>query len=338
MLFKKAISFTDIHFGRTGNSPQANLDNLEFIDWAIEQGKTWGAETMIFCGDYFDNRHSVAVSTLHYGLRGMEKLNEAFNVIWLPGNHDLFYRDKRDLSSVEFAKLLPNIKVITEPTVMDDVLLLPWLVGDEHKKLPNIKTRYAFGHLEMGGFMMNAKVVMPETGHSVTHSSFVNQEYVFSGHFHIRQQKKNVVYIGNTFPFNYSDAWDQDRGIMMLEWGKDPIFKAWDEQPLFRTMRLSDMINKPNEMLKQKMSARVAIDFDITYEESQVIKEEFIKNYGLRKLELVPQAVSVEAAEFEENVDYQSIDQIVIEGLNSITSKDIQSQKLIAIYNTLKNM
>ena len=32
--------------------------------------------------------------------------------------------------------------------------------------------------------------------------------YVFSGHFHRRQVKGNIHYIGNTFPHNYSDAND----------------------------------------------------------------------------------------------------------------------------------
>ncbi len=339
MLFKKAISFTDIHFGRSGNSPQANLDNLEFIRWAIEVGKTWGAETMIMTGDWHDNRHSLHVSTMNYSLEGMKLLNDAFKVYWLPGNHDLFYRDKRDVSSVEFAHLLPNIEVITKPQIIGDVALLPWLIGDEHSKVGKMKSRYAFGHLEMGGFMMNAKVMMPEDApNAINYKSFVNQEYVFSGHFHIRQQKENVVYIGNSFPFNFSDAWDEHRGIMLLEWGKDPIFEAWPDQPLFRTMTLSDLLNRPNQLLKPKMTARVFIDIDITYEESQVIKDTFIADYQLRKLELAHQAKSVENQEFIGEIEYQSIDQIVIEGLKSITSTDLDSSKLIEIYNTLKSM
>jgi DNA repair exonuclease SbcCD nuclease subunit len=36
-------------------------------------------------------------------------------------------------------------------------------------------------------------------------------EYVFSGHFHFRQAKENIVYTGNIMPFNFADAWDEDR-------------------------------------------------------------------------------------------------------------------------------
>ena len=35
------------------------------------------------------------------------------------GNHDLYYREKRDLNSIEFARDLPNIVMIDEHFVQD---------------------------------------------------------------------------------------------------------------------------------------------------------------------------------------------------------------------------
>ena len=55
---------------------------------------------------------------------------------------------------------------------------------------------------------------------------FEHQEYVFTGHFHKRQVKDNIIYTGNAFPHNFSDAWDDERGWMFLEWGKEPEFFA----------------------------------------------------------------------------------------------------------------
>ncbi len=46
-IFDKAIVFTDIHFGRSANSVIANKDNLDFFDWAIDEGKTWGASSWV---------------------------------------------------------------------------------------------------------------------------------------------------------------------------------------------------------------------------------------------------------------------------------------------------
>jgi hypothetical protein len=342
-LFKKAVTLTDVHFGRQGNSPQANQDNLDFIAWFIEEAKTWGAERCIMMGDWHDNRHSLHVSTMHQSLKAMEMLNEAFEVVhWIPGNHDLFYRDKRDISSISFAKHLPNIKIVDKPTTVAGVTFLPWLIGDESLKLRDTRSRYIFGHLEMGGFMMNAKVEMPETDHGLKASSFIHQDLVFSGHFHIRQQKGKVIYTGNTMPFNFSDNWDEERGMMFLEWGKDPFFKAWPDQPLFRTMRLSELLNKPQQLLKPKMTCRVGIDVDISYEEAQLIKDTFVSDYGLRKIELAPQSSSsVNDQEFTGEVIYQTVDQIVVDGLMSVKDTGgggIKAETLVEIYKALPNL
>lgn len=341
MIFKKAFTITDLHFGRSSNSNLANQDNLDFIDWAVEEARTWGADTCIIMGDYFDNRSSVAVSTLNYGLEGLEKLAKHFQVKFIVGNHDLFYRDKRDMTSTVFAKHINNIELITDPITIgnndkDSITFLPWLVGNEHKTVKNIKSRYVFGHLEMNNFLMNAKVPMPYNKEHLDSDSFKQgPEFVFSGHFHFRQAKDNVVYTGNIMPFNFSDAWDEDRGMMFLEWGKDPTFREWPKQPTYRTMNLSDLINKPKTMLREKLTARVFLDMDITYEEAQVIRDEYAKQYGVRKIELLHVPKQGMNQEFVGEVNFQSVDQIVQEGLDSINSDKIDKNKLIGIYQDL---
>jgi DNA repair exonuclease SbcCD nuclease subunit len=341
-LFKKAVTLTDIHFGRTGNSPVANQDNLDFIDWFIEEARTWGAETCLMLGDWHDNRHSLHVSTMHYSLEGMQKLNDAFKqVIWIPGNHDLLYRNKRDISSIEFARHLPNINVIREPTTIGGVTVLPWLVGDEHKMMKSVKSRYVFGHLELPGFMMNAKVPMPHSGVGIEAEDFdsINEtEYVFSGHFHFRQAKGKVIYTGNPFPFNFADSWDEDRGMMFLEWGKEPEFKAWPDQPLFRTFTLSQLLNDTERMLKPKLTARCTLDIDISYEEAQLIKETFVQSHSLRKIELIHAPRDYGVQEFNEEVIFQSVDQIVVDGLLSVQSPTMKPDKLVEIYRSLPDL
>jgi DNA repair exonuclease SbcCD nuclease subunit len=339
-LFTKAVALTDIHFGRSTNSPVANQDNLDFIDWFIEEAKTWGADTCFMCGDWHDNRNAIAVSTLNYSLEGMQKLNDAFKVVhWLPGNHDLLYRNKRDVSSIEFGRALPNINIIRHPTTIGGVSLLPWLVNDEPKSMKGLKSRYIFGHLELPGFMMNAKVPMPSHGGAVTADDFEGNEYVFSGHFHFRQSIKNVVYIGNVFPFNFADAWDEDRGMMFLEWGKEPYFKAWPDQPLFRVFKLSQLLNEPQKYLADKLTARVVLDIDISYEEAQVIKDEYVSGTGVRRMELVHQPRAQEDQTFsDEDVVFQSVDQIVTEGLLDVKSKGFDPNKLVEIYKALPNL
>jgi DNA repair exonuclease SbcCD nuclease subunit len=335
-LFDKIVGFTDIHFGRKGNDRQANQDNENFISWFIEEAHAWGAKQCVFLGDWHDNRHNLHVGTLSSSLSNLERLSKAFDKVWfIPGNHDLFYREKRDISSIEFARNIGNIEIINEVRVEGDVAFMPWLVSEEWKQIPEIKSRYMFGHFELPNFFMNAMVEMPDHG-GLNQTHFQNQEYVFSGHFHKRQARGKVIYIGNAFPFSFADAWDDDRGMLLLEWGQEPFFKEWPGAPTYRTMKLTEVLEAPEKFIVGKSYNRISIDCDISYEEAQFVKETFIAQFGARKIDLVPLNKEEADQEFDDNVIFQSIDQIVIEGLNSVQSTGIDTKTLVEIYKGLQ--
>ncbi len=334
-MFNKAVIFSDLHFGRSGNSPIANKDNLNFLEWAIDEAKTWGATQCFMLGDWFNNRNSIGVASFNAALSGLEMVSAAFEKSWfISGNHDLFFRDRRDITSIEFAKHIPNIYVVNDPFTIDEVTFLPWLMPGEDKTL-DLRSRYVFAHLELSGFMTNTRYTMPDTEHSQKADSFVNQEYCFTGHFHQRQFRKNVCYIGNAMGFDFSDDGDPDRGIMLLEYGKEPIFKTWPQQPLYSSMNLSEILDRPEKLLRQNMTVRANIDVVLSYEEAQEIRDVLTKSFSLRKLELVNG--KLEEEEFNDtNVQFHTVDQIVIAGLESVQSSELSPARLIQIYNTLR--
>ena len=291
-LFKKAAAFTDIHFGLKSNSQLHNDDCLNFVKWATAKAKSEGCETCFFLGDWHNNRASINIVTLNYSLRALEHLNDNFErVYFIPGNHDLYYRDKRDIQSVEWARHLPNVTIVNDWFDSGDVVIAPWLVGDDHKKLLKKKGKYCFGHFELPGYLMNAMVAMPEHG-EMSVDALQGFEHAYTGHFHKRQTKRNVTYIGNCFPHNYADAGDDDRGLCILEWGQQPKYYSWPDQPKYRVFQLSDVINHTEAMLKPGMHCRVNLDIDISYEEATFIKETFIDTYKLREITLIPAKVS----------------------------------------------
>ena len=164
-LFNKAAVFTDLHVGLKSNSVQHNNDCMDFIDWFISKAKEENCDTCLFLGDWHHHRASINIHTLQYSLRGLEKLNNAFKkVYFIPGNHDLYYRDRRDIHSVEWATHLSNITIVNDWFIQDDVVIAPWLVGDDYKKLATLKGKYLFSHLELPNFFMNAMVRMPDHG------------------------------------------------------------------------------------------------------------------------------------------------------------------------------
>mgnify|MGYP003339833138 CR=1 FL=1 len=335
-LFRKAAICTDIHWGLKSNSLVHNRDCEAFIDWFIAKAKEEGCETGFFLGDWHNHRASINLQTLQFSVRALEKLSAAFNTFYfIPGNHDLYYRDKRDIQSVEWARHLPNVRIVNDWFSDGDVVIAPWLVGDDHKRVHKLKGKYLFGHLELPHFFMNAMVQMPDHG-EVKQEHFGGIGHVFTGHFHKRQTANNITYIGNCFPHNYADAGDDDRGLMVLEWDKEPEYFAWPDQPVYRVFGLKDVLNHTEVMLKPNMHVRVNLDVDISYEEATFIKETFIDTYKLREITLIPAKVTdLTDYEIQGNIEFESVDQIVFGQLNSIDSEQFNKNLLLDIYRNL---
>ena len=331
-LFKKAAVFTDIHFGLKSNSVVHNEDCLAFVKWATAKALEEGCETCFFLGDWHNNRAALNILTLNYSLRALEHMNDNFSAVYfIPGNHDLYYRDKRDVQSVEWARHLPNVHICNDWVVDGDVVIAPWLVGDDHKRLAKKRAKYCFGHFELPGYYMNAMVLMPDTGEA-KREDLTGFEHVFTGHFHKRQTAGNVTYIGNCFPHNYADAGDDARGMMILEWGQEPEYHAWPDQPTYRVLGLSEIVDNAENVFRPKMHARVNIDIDLSYEEANFIKETFVDTYKLRELSLIPRKeVSVNDTATGEII-FESIDTIVQNQINAIESDHFDPALLLDIY------
>jgi DNA repair exonuclease SbcCD nuclease subunit len=336
-LFKKAAVFTDLHLGLKGNSRTHNQDCEEFVDWFIKEAKDRGCETGIFCGDWNHNRSSINLTTLDTGIRLLEKLGSSFDKFYMfAGNHDLYYKDRRDIKSTQFAKHIPGVTVVDDVFVKGDVALVPWLVGEEWKRISKIQAPYMFGHFELPSFYMNAMVQMPDHG-ELKAEHFQNQELVFSGHFHKRQNQGKIHYIGNAFPHNYSDNWDDDRGMMVfdLENGGTVEFINWDDCPKYRTITLSELIDRHHELIKPKMYLRVTLDVDISFEEATLVKETFLDQYQCREIKLIPQNHIEELDSELDITQFESVDQIVANEIMAIDSENYDKKVLLEIYRDL---
>jgi hypothetical protein len=132
-----------------------------------------------------------------------------------------------------------------------------------------------------------------------------------------------------------SHAGDDDRGMMLLEWGSKPEFKTWPAQPTFRTYKLSQILNTPEDLLKEKMHCRVTIDVNISFEEANFVKETFVPQYKLRELMLIPEKVEVDAQSAPIDINFESVDTIVMNQINAIDSDTFDKAMLLEIYNNL---
>lgn len=334
--FSHVMVMTDLHYGMSNNNRAHNQRCEDFVKWSIDRAKDLGIKTLLFLGDWSHNRNSVNVSTLNYSHSGLKMLSQNFdNVIMLLGNHDLYFRDKLEIHSIPYVQDFGNIKLIDKITTIDDFCFVPWLVGDEWKQIPKLKSPYLFCHAEIARFKMNAMVEMPDHG-GLTAEHFAHQQMVFSGHFHKRQRKNNILYVGNAFPHNFADAGDDERGIMIWKPGSEPKFESWPDAPKYRVLQLSQALSDPAGLIDSRTFARINIDANLTYEDLAFIRELFETQLNALDVSFIHSRNSLDDQELDDaDISFESVDSIVISHLKSIESTSMDPNLLIDIYQNI---
>lgn len=341
---KRIAMFTDIHFGKKGNSTQHNQDCLDFVTWFCDKVKQDGKVTHIaFLGDWFENRNAINVMTMTYANKALKLLNSLnIPVYIIIGNHDLYHRESRSVYSTEVFAELYNIVLISEPTIIEDMLICPFLFKHEYPDLAKYSgVKYWLGHFEFRNFVITGTDRKME--HGPEHTTFKNPKYIFSGHFHKRQTRDNVVYIGNTFPMDYGDDGDNERGMCFLDTSNDEVwFENWEDAPSYCKIRLSNVLSG-NFDFPKKCRVRCIIDMEIVYSEAQALRSEMVKELGLREFSLEENslerksAIAGAEAEALEEFDLSTLNDAVVKMLKTgvTATSTINADKLVEIYEAL---
>jgi len=343
---KKGALCTDIHFGKQSNSEIHNTDCLKYLDWFCNEVKSDpSVDHVWFLGDWNENRASINGMTLKYSYAGAKKLNDlGIPVYFITGNHDLHHRNTREIYNTEIFEPFSNFKLINEITLIDEiygtVLGVPYLIENEYDELLKYKDApVVMGHLELAGFVLTGERTILE--HGPDHKKFFKkQKRVFTGHFHRRQQKDNIHYIGNTFPMDFSDAGDTKRGMAVYDFENDILkYIDWPDCPKYIKTKLSDLLAKPSKILEQNARVKVVVDQVITLTENNEIRKMFADKYKLRELVLEEQVETTpELSEIEQEVDdlnLETVGEIVPELLKRIKSDKIDADTLVEIYRAL---
>lgn len=266
-------------------------------------------------------------------------------VFFIVGNHDLYHKHTRDVHSVVNFHEFSNFKVIDSPTVVDCIgdggaFISPYLFHDEYPTLAKfLDYKTWWGHFEFQGFVITGYNVIMPTGPKAT--DFAGPTRIFSGHFHKRQMSDNVVYIGNTFPTNFGDAGDQNRGMAVYDHQTNDLkFINWPDAPHYIKTSLSDLMD---EQVTLYNGARVKCvsDIPLSLEESLIVKQTYIENFKLREFTLEESSslsttlTETEANLTTEELDLGSVDELVLKMLGSIKSDEIDSQILVDQFKLL---
>jgi hypothetical protein len=96
------------------------------------------------------------------------------------------------------------------------------------------------------------------------------------------------------------------------------------------------VIDHADEILRPNQHVRVQLDIEISYEEANYIKENFIGKYGLREMALMPnKRTALEEDMAPGDVRFESVDQIVTDQITKIESEFYDPKLLLQIYQAL---
>jgi len=157
---------------------------------------------IVHLGDLFHNRRAI---TTESGKNVVDSIIKKIpkGVTWyqIIGNHDSFYNDSTEINSPYMIMgMHKNIVLV------DGFLHVPELQSDFYSwgKAPNetIKGKYAFGHWDIIGCMMN-NLVMSDKGFNK--EIFDSYHTCFSGHYHNNTKIGNVHYVGSPIEQSFNE-------------------------------------------------------------------------------------------------------------------------------------
>ena len=338
---KRAGLFTDIHFGRKNNSKVHNEDCKNYIAWFIQQCKEYEVDHIAFLGDWFEERTSIDSLTQRYAFDAAQDLNAlGVPIFFIVGNHDLYYRDNRAVYASYIYNSLENFWLIDKPIICQDTLIptlySPFLFEPEYANLSKyFDIPIWMGHFEFKGFVLTGDTVVKESGPDP--DKFTAPQFIFSGHFHKRQNSKNIHYIGNTFPMDFGDVNDNSRGMAIFDYVSESVqYIDWEDCPKYQKVKLSELKANPS-LLQEGARVKCIADIDITYSQNSELKSKMLDVYDLREFSIEEvMTVTVSDSELtEEELELETTTNLVRLLLGKIESDKIENDKLIEIYDGL---
>ncbi len=260
---------SDTHIGMKSNNEVMLKCSAFLVDEIIMRCKERNVTKLFHLGDFFDDRQSINVKSSDVGQYFIETLEEAgIEFVIVGGNHDFYYKKSKKVSSLNIFRRY-NVEVVKNPKVIEvegnKVLLCPWLsTQEEYDALQELAYQegekyICLGHFEIKGYLNND-----------FHRSYSGMDPevmkkfrgVYSGHFHKRQTKDNITYVGSTLQKDHGET-SQEKGITFLNLDDlSEEFFEFQNVPKHHTIICDvDLLKSPAKILNEKYADDIAGNF-----------------------------------------------------------------------------
>jgi len=297
----KILIFSDLHVAQHKRSVERLYHCLEVLEWVLVTARKRSIEDIVFVGDLFHDRQRIDVlsyqRTFEIFRKNLNPDNLRFHT--LLGNHDLWYNEKWDVSSVIPLCAIEGFCVIDEPSahrIAGKVFgFLPYTRNPiEDLKKIKIKedNRVLFGHVAIHGAIWNvmhgttADVSIEHDGDmvKVDSSIFRGWDQVFLGHYHAEQKLDfNVEYVGSPLQLNFGEAF-QHKHIIVYDTDtgeKEYIRNTFSPQHFI--VPLADV----KKYALDKNFIRVIVD-DIAASDLTEVRSSLLHEHKMGSLEIKP--------------------------------------------------
>lgn len=222
----KVAVINDIHFSVRSDSI-IFLDYYEkfFNDIFFPEIIKRNIDTLIIAGDTFDRRKYINFLSLKRAkTMFFDKLQELnIKVLTIYGNHDLYFRNTNDVSSLDLLlREYKNIKIIDQPKTIkikgENISFIPWIHDQNYddciEEINTSKAKICIGHFVISGFLMHPDA--PVVANGMNRDIFDRFDMVLSGHFHHKSSDGKIHYLGNPFETTWSD-FEDPKGFHILD-------------------------------------------------------------------------------------------------------------------------
>jgi DNA repair exonuclease SbcCD nuclease subunit len=333
----KKFLISDIHFGCRNSSVEwLDMQKDYFYNFLIP--KFSKDDYLFILGDIFDNRTAINILVLNETIKIFKDLSSIVKEIHvIVGNHDMYLKNSNDVNSLEIFKDIDNVYLYKDTTLIEidniNYLFVPFF-EDKKLEIQSIKeyqdkNTICLMHSEINGFYYTKSILVNDKNDITIFNKF---KKVYSGHFHIRQSKANIIYIGSPFHLDKNDVGNK-KGIYYLE-NNEEYFIENNYSPEFLKINY-DEISELNTDQINKITKNNYVDIIIDEDKLNGNINEIVEKIDSKDVKLIVNSKDEENNDvvITEN-DKGNILKIIKEYIFKIFSDQSYSQKL---YNYIED-
>jgi len=316
-------------------------DSAAVLDGILKHAIDAGIKNVVFCGDLFHRRTSVATDVRHVVVDRLHKFaDEDIHLHMIPGNHDMGDRKGNYHSLVGLGELSEFVHVHTSvfKTSSDgaDFIFVPYTDNKEEAKImlqaageladTSAQPAILFAHLGMQGAVVGSDYVLINESDiqvpDVPHDKFAA---CFFGHFHEHQQLfANGWFVGATHQHNWGDAYGS-RGYLHVKVKKGRV----DFQQI-PTMAPDFVVTRDGKTSKGELSMMKQNDFvkNIT-KEKYLDREELRVKWGLDNPPEIVIDTEEEETEFTLDASQLSPANVIVEWVNRKLPEGLTEEEVL---------